>query len=738
MVTDAGSEFGPSQRLVFTPAKTMPRKKVDDSNRRRCAKACDHCKRRKERCNGLQPCGRCLIRGVDGECHFSLGPASANSNQTSSHSPDEQGVTVNDTQEPVTCAPDLTAKHSDDVLGSPHRQGRRRSSVVPVPQLSRLVRGAKGKFMFIGDSANLSFLQNIRRLVRTSIGPCDFTTDPLKFMMVETSPDGQPHWIDGGLRGPPTKPSLEEAAYLIRRYMIATNCVLDLFDEPDLLNHLPQWLGIVAEESSIPSSTYYLILAIGAQTCPEDKDEVADVYFNYGRYLTALSCMEDPSITTIQCYVMITMYMLGASRRNAAFMNLGLAVRAAYALGLHRRDISRLFPQSEYKTRERLWKAVRILDLFMSASLGRPPSTSETRDTTEVENYSASVDLCSIFESVLNDVYSKRMVSTEILEKISEMHRWWTARFHHGLLNDGIQPDDTLDDGALPNIGLYHMKEAYYWTIILLTRPFFIESISTHIENSAAKPGHELDTAPALLSNKDLVHACVDSAIRTVELLRGLLGNEGIPKRLPFIVNSIFNSALVVGIALFGDLDGTFPLERNLQAAQRLLRLFLSDALARRNLMIVEYLQLACETYIEQRARRRMELHGQLVGGIFGKIDDGRSTSSQREHPTHRQLQVEQPFADVQGTPDSGQDPNHRPDSNPIVDVIPFSEISSFLPEHPNMDHLGTSMDHILSNWGHSYNNNPILPTSPRTLWFESYEENMPLFATVDTTMIDT
>lgn len=61
------------------------------------------------------------------------------------------------------------------------------ASHAPVPKLARLLRDGKGKFMFIGDSANLSFLQNIRRLVKSSIGDTPFTTDHLRHSMVSSS-----------------------------------------------------------------------------------------------------------------------------------------------------------------------------------------------------------------------------------------------------------------------------------------------------------------------------------------------------------------------------------------------------------------------------------------------------------------------------------------------------------------------------------------------------------------------
>lgn len=81
---------------------------------------------------------------------------------------------------------------------------------------------------------------------------------------------------------------------------------------------------------------------------------MAKLYFDQGRNLTASYFLKGPCIATVQVYAMSTMYLLGASRRNAAFMHLGTAVRAAYTHGLHRSDIAILFPVVERRMRERL------------------------------------------------------------------------------------------------------------------------------------------------------------------------------------------------------------------------------------------------------------------------------------------------------------------------------------------------------------------------------------------------
>ncbi|KIW15037.1 hypothetical protein PV08_07824 [Exophiala spinifera] len=627
---------------------------------------------------------------------------------------------------------DAVLDHAADSVR--HSMENDKSSVAPVPQLTRLIRDSRGKYMFIGDSANLAFLQNIRRLVEASIGTCAFTEDPLRHMMVEDIPQsqGQGHWLDSQRNGAVLKPTLEEAKALIRQYMFTTNCVLDLFDETDLLAYLPQWIDGTSNNTDSYGSIYYLVLAIGAQTSPEDRDDVAETYFNYGRYLTALLYMEEPSLLSVQSHVLIAMYMLGASRRNAAFMQLGTAARAAHALGLHKKEVADLFAESERRTRERTWKVLRVLDSFMSSSLGRPYSTTETRDTTKRENYSAAANLCSIFEHIETEVYAKRMVSTEAVQKISKEHRYWTALFQEGLKEDGISPEERLP-GGLPNIGLIHLKEAYYWSIILLTRPFLLDFVSVTIEamrNANDKPA----THTTRSSNQTLVDACVDSALRSINLLNILHNCKNVPKRLPFVVNSVFVAAMITGIAFFGNLDRSFPLRKALEDAQAALRLLSPhDTLAHRHLVIIEYLQAACQTYIERRDRQKMVGHRRAIGSIFGVLHEQQNMPlpSNVTRPVMQTISASSdPF--VKEIDGNGRQTPHR--DNPELEPYEATLQSTQLPDQSpwiSEQNQGFSLSEgadDMSLSGFDAFHDQVLDFSPRTLWFDTYEENNPLW----------
>ena len=601
-------------------------------------------------------------------------------------------------------------------------------SHAPVPKLARLLRDGHGKFIFVGDSANLAFLQNIRRLAKARIGDCNFTTDTLRHAIVEATP-AKPVLTpspDVDIR-----PTVEEARELVRQYLLASSGVIDLFDSDDIMAHLSTWVNDASAETDFNSSIYYLVMAIGAQVkYTDERGDVAEMYFARGRQLVSTNFMDDPSVLTIQSYALIALYMLTACRRNAAFMLLGIGIRAAYALGLHRSDVSALFESRERRTRERVWKSLRVLDLFMSASLGRPPATSEvdggnvswkkpSRDYGDIQmgglNSSAMLRICFIFERILNEVYCRREVSVQLVESISQQYRDWTLDLPAGLQMDGLDPDQG-DPGSLQKtIGLAHLRGSYYWSIILLTRPFLIFAVSSSRNPSRTQPGQQSQQSPV----QTFADSCVEAALRGIEIATDLIHTPGIPRRLPLFVNSVFVSALVFGVAALGDFDKSFPLMSSLDQAEMILGAFAKhDPSARRYVQITHYLHQAAVEHISRRDRKDMDRRRQDAYGMFGNLLAGDfngqaptsgvqsttpltpepSTPGQQMH--QRQVSsVSQPQARATQTPPQSHQPaqssNTRgptlttsgflaiPETNSQMfynQTVPTSDISEFMP----------------------------------------------------------
>lgn len=85
------------------------------------------------------------------------------------------------------------------------------------------------------------------------------------------------------------------------------------------------------------AAVLYLVLAYAAQArCDSTTDlHRSEVYFNRGRQIALLDLTNDPKMETVQAFLLISLYMLGCSRRNGAHLNLGIAISAARSLGYH-------------------------------------------------------------------------------------------------------------------------------------------------------------------------------------------------------------------------------------------------------------------------------------------------------------------------------------------------------------------------------------------------------------------
>lgn len=78
-------------------------------------------------------------------------------------------------------------------------------------------------------------------------------------------------------------------------------------------------------------------MAIGAQarTADPSDTQLAAAYFNRARQAAFEGMLAHPSLSMVRLFLLLAFYMLGACQRNAAFMYLGVASKAAVVLGLH-------------------------------------------------------------------------------------------------------------------------------------------------------------------------------------------------------------------------------------------------------------------------------------------------------------------------------------------------------------------------------------------------------------------
>jgi hypothetical protein len=503
-----------------------------------------------------------------------------------------------------------------------------------------------------------------------AVGPCPFTNDPLTHLMIENMPhlrfeNAQEISLD-----------LSTALSLVDQFSVATSGTLDLFDPPWLISEVSAWVEHPSLQSEPSSAIIHLVLGIGAQGRAQDESDelVAEQCFAYGRKLAMFTLMDDPSLSTIQAFALITYYMFAACRRNAAFTNLGVAVRAAYTLGIHLHEANNAFAHEEKLCRQRAWKSLRVCDFFLSASLGRPPATSrifcnipseaiEQTSSTEGLNVDSQISsaisrICNVMERILVEVYSKKAITLELAKSISKEHRQWTEALPQMLRIDGLEgsgSDSACWSARVAKHGSRIVTMAYYYSIVLLTRPFL-----TFWVRSATKQSMKRDDTSARADLITYADACVDSAIKGIDMAHDDVFDHGAPRRQPLVVNSVFISALCLGLAYLGDYDRQrWPLSPSLDRAIEILtHLGRLNPQSTRQSEICRLLKEAITSYVSNRDDTLLQSQCLSVRNVFGDVraapeseDLARKASGADAMPTPSQTVGE--LTDDSGVPET-------------------------------------------------------------------------------------
>ena len=495
--------------------------------------------------------------------------------------------------------------------------------------------------VYVGESASLSFLETVKSAVQVAVGQCAFTNEPARNPMIESTPKIRFEVAE--------EPSLDGATAqsLASHFFLAVSGVFDLFDPPWLKNQLENWGERSSQRSKSTSAIVHLALAVGSQARAQgDQDDLlAEQCFAYGRQLTMFNLMDDPSLATIQAVLLITYYMMAACQYNAAFINLGVAARAAYTLGIHLHETNTVFGGEEGLSRERAWKSLRVCDLFLAASLGRPPMTSEAvsnvtwvpvKSLSDQESpgvaeqlFSAMFRICNVFERILVEVYAKKAVSLELAKSISQQHRQWTEDLPRMLRVDGFEEPDDSGGGRGISPSSFRLSSrhgssiitmAYYYSIVLLTRPF----LTFHVRQASGKETQA--TTGGSLTSKACVatyaDSCVNSAIRGIDIAHDYVFELSTPRRQPLVVNSVFISALCLGLASL-DTSGRqkWPVDSSLDRAVKILEyLGQLNTQSARYAGLCRQLREAASIYAARRDNTLLRENDQIARSIFGDI----------------------------------------------------------------------------------------------------------------------
>lgn len=442
-----------------------------------------------------------------------------------------------------------------------------------VPREARLLCDAQGKLIFIGDCAPLSFFQTVRQLVTSRVDPNAFAPQTSRYSVLENA-TSRSSFASGALAPPDV--DLADIPSAVTNYLSITSGMCDLFvSEARLTEDLSIWASnrfSAAATSSTPhtatptpmpttttddaiSSVYYLVLALGTQQADEDRTQL---YFDYARDQALASLNGSLSIETVQAFILVTIYMLCACQINGAFLFFGLAVRAAYSIGMHRTEVNSRFGAEVHHQRDRIWKSLRIVDLFLSTSMGRPPCVSDVDCTVpyrQVDSQghemfdilNASVQIFLILEGIVLEVYSRRKITFQLTEGISRQLRDFSVRWLHHLKRvasaasaGGGDNNDNSEQGqgdrrnSADVDGACHVLATYYYAVMLVSRPFLMYELYRRL---SPEPTTTVYGRAGLVSGKSkLADACIDAASLMVDQVLDLVERGAVTGRRPILV----------------------------------------------------------------------------------------------------------------------------------------------------------------------------------------------------------
>lgn len=227
-----------------------------------------------------------------------------------------------------------------------------------------------------------------------------------------------------------------------------------------------------------------------------------------------------------------------------------MAVRSAYSLGLHRiRDTMMKF--NNETARRNLWRSLFVLDRFLATALGRPAAICEedcssdaldppadlSLDAPQQEeeivravSLDSSVRISKSIGTMLKKVYSERKISTKLAQEIVDDCQLWAFNGHPSLAAYDLLHGKAPIEMGIP---ILHVQLLHYHSILLLSRPFFIDLLVK------TRPTISNDVEPfhrTFSRSEKFSQACVAASTHSVTLIQAAFEAKYLPRRNPFIL----------------------------------------------------------------------------------------------------------------------------------------------------------------------------------------------------------
>lgn len=529
---------------------------------KRASRACDRCRRLKERCNGSAPCTRCQKSGC--ECLFTKDvkrrgrPRKANNRFVGSELPvdpifffDVERIRALERVVLFFTGVDYLSKENlQDVLDSLPNETDEPSPERPLHPLEN--ENTQVASPTITDSENFSHSEFSQRLQQTVAARLEESSTIMSSSVSTISTEASPlsQLLSNNVvivDVVSSFPSLDTALSLISIFFEFGQMNYFYLDEDSLRSQLIDFfdysLPLTTQEAPWVCTTL-MAFAIGAQFAhlkntnrsPNQDSRVEDVFLDdalaLSYYRQASRLIPDILVLatpeSVQALLLLGFYVLPLDDAGLSSTYFSIALKIATQNGMHLNDLTK-YTAREVEVRKRIWWTTFMLDRRISVFHGKhitimrsnlptlmPFASVEVTNCGRVDtlqNTTAMVHLTNMLEDARDAIFgiwdaeaSRRSEKTQrALEIRDQLFAYWQDL-----------PDETVCKDLTPDKPLFrhnvHLALTYHSVHIFIGRSFILH----RLYNKPREPNK------LTKSEADLVESCIQSAVASIELCQKL------------------------------------------------------------------------------------------------------------------------------------------------------------------------------------------------------------------------
>ncbi|KAI9150376.1 Activator of stress protein [Paramyrothecium foliicola] len=370
--------------------------------RRRISRACDDCRRKKIKCDGRQPCSSCAE--FNSECTYEVPSKRSKSSRAPSAEDLEARLHLAESiirkflphidlqaLEAVTSSPQLTStcETAREEGFGPDRQATpgpaaESAKYIPVVQDQHHLRLTdSGEFDFHGLSSDAAFLN---RITQHLPGLLRYDSRIPGLPSSTSSPSLPPISMGQSNYDYSKLPRRELARILCEYSFNHATCLLRIVHVPSFYKRFDSVYDAKKKRFTQDEEQFlgllYSVLALGSMYDVDENDPSNPDHYNeamrrgYKFYLGARLYLKDLAecrdLTTLQALLFIIQFLQAIGNLNSCYNLIGLALRSALRMGLHRNIEDPRMTPIESETRKRVFHTTRQMDIYLSTTLGLP------------------------------------------------------------------------------------------------------------------------------------------------------------------------------------------------------------------------------------------------------------------------------------------------------------------------------------------------------------------------------